>query len=52
MIAPANASVAAVYACAHHPKGLGEYAHPDHNARKPNPGMLLRAEIGRASCRA
>jgi D-glycero-D-manno-heptose 1,7-bisphosphate phosphatase len=32
-----------VYAAAHHPKGLGDYAHPDHPDRKPNPGMLLRA---------
>ena len=25
------------------PRALGEYAHPDHPDRKPNPGMLLRA---------
>ncbi len=33
----------AVYACAHHPDGQGPFAHPDHPARKPNPGMLLQA---------
>lgn len=33
----------AVYACPHHPNGKGEYFHPDHPARKPNPGMILRA---------
>ncbi|MEX2629773.1 MAG: HAD-IIIA family hydrolase [Tistlia sp.] len=32
-----------VLACPHHPEGLGRYRHPDHPARKPNPGMLLRA---------
>jgi D-glycero-D-manno-heptose 1,7-bisphosphate phosphatase len=31
------------YAAPHHEKGLGEYAHPNHPDRKPNPGMLLRA---------
>lgn len=34
-----------VYAAPHHEKGLGEYAHPDHPDRKPNPGMLLRAAV-------
>ncbi len=33
----------AVYACAHHPQGRDGFAHPDHPARKPNPGMLLQA---------
>ncbi len=33
----------AIYACAHHPDGHGSFAHPDHPARKPNPGMLLQA---------
>lgn len=32
-----------VYAAPHHLRGLGQYAHPDHPDRKPNPGMLLRA---------
>ena len=27
----------------HHPDGKGEFLHPDHPARKPNPGMILRA---------
>ncbi len=35
--------VNAVYACAHHPEARGTFAHPDHPARKPNPGMLLQA---------
>jgi D-glycero-D-manno-heptose 1,7-bisphosphate phosphatase len=42
-LATAGAIVNAVYACAHHPEGKGLLAHPDHPARKPNPGMLLRA---------
>ena len=33
----------AVYACPHHPSGKGDFWHPDHPARKPNPGMILRA---------
>lgn len=38
----------AAYAAPHHPEGRGEYAHPDHPDRKPNPGMLQRAagELG------
>ena len=42
-LAAAGARVDAVFACAHHPAGNPPYAHPDHPARKPNPGMLLRA---------
>jgi len=42
-LAAAGARLDAVYACAHHPDGLAEFAHPDHPARKPNPGMLLQA---------
>jgi D-glycero-D-manno-heptose 1,7-bisphosphate phosphatase len=42
-LAAEGAAIDAVYACAHHPQGRAEYAHPDHPARKPNPGMLLRA---------
>jgi len=38
-----GANVDAVYACAHHPHAEGDFAHPDHPARKPNPGMLLQA---------
>lgn len=29
-----------VFACPFHVKGQGVYAHPNHPARKPNPGML------------
>jgi D-glycero-D-manno-heptose 1,7-bisphosphate phosphatase len=32
-----------IYAAPHHSQGVGQYAHPDHPDRKPNPGMLLRA---------
>jgi D-glycero-D-manno-heptose 1,7-bisphosphate phosphatase len=35
----------AVYAAPHHPDGNGEYGHPDHPDRKPNPGMLVRAAL-------
>ena len=38
-----GARIDAVYACPHHEKGTGVLRHPDHPARKPNPGMLLRA---------
>ncbi len=39
----AGARIDAVYACPHHPTGRPPYRHPDHPARKPNPGMLRRA---------
>jgi D-glycero-D-manno-heptose 1,7-bisphosphate phosphatase len=42
-LAAAGARIDAVYACAHHPEAQGLLAHPDHPARKPNPGMLLQA---------
>jgi D-glycero-D-manno-heptose 1,7-bisphosphate phosphatase len=42
-LAIAGARIDAVYACAHHPQGGGDFAHPNHPARKPNPGMLLQA---------
>ncbi len=42
-LAATGARIDAVFACAHHPAGDPPYAHPDHPARKPNPGMLLRA---------
>lgn len=32
-----------VFACPFHDKGQGVYGHPDHPARKPNPGMLNMA---------
>jgi D-glycero-D-manno-heptose 1,7-bisphosphate phosphatase len=38
-----GANIDAVYACAHHPEGNGVLGHPNHAARKPNPGMLLQA---------
>ena len=42
-LAAEGAGIDAVYACAHHPQGRAAFAHPDHPARKPNPGMLLQA---------
>ena len=42
-LADHGAKIDAVYACAHHPEAEGSLAHPDHPARKPNPGMLLQA---------
>ncbi len=42
-LAADGARIDAVYACAHHPQARAPYAHPDHPARKPNPGMLLQA---------
>jgi D-glycero-D-manno-heptose 1,7-bisphosphate phosphatase len=42
-LAAESARIDAVYACPHHPQGQGSFAHPDHPARKPNPGMLLQA---------
>jgi len=38
-----GAFVDGVFACPHHPRAKPPYDHPDHPARKPNPGMLLRA---------
>ena len=43
LLADANAAIDAVYACPHHPDGVDPYRHPDHPARKPNPGMMTRA---------
>jgi D-glycero-D-manno-heptose 1,7-bisphosphate phosphatase len=42
-LAAGGAQIDAVYACPHHPKGQGAFAHSNHPARKPNPGMLLQA---------
>jgi D-glycero-D-manno-heptose 1,7-bisphosphate phosphatase len=42
-LAANGACINAVYACAHHPQAQGAFAHRDHPARKPNPGMLLQA---------
>ena len=38
-----GARIDAVYACPHHRDADTLWAHPDHPARKPNPGMLMRA---------
>ena len=43
LLQASGAHMDGVYAAPHHSRGLGEYAHPDHPDRKPNPGMLLRA---------
>jgi D-glycero-D-manno-heptose 1,7-bisphosphate phosphatase len=40
----APAAVDAVFACPFHADGKPPYDVPDHPDRKPNPGMLLRAE--------
>lgn len=39
----AGAFVDAVYACPFHKSGRDPFCHPGHEARKPNPGMVLRA---------
>lgn len=41
--AETGAFVDAVYACPFHKSGHPPFQHPDHEARKPNPGMILRA---------
>jgi len=42
-LAMSGAFVDGVFACPHHPQAKPPYDHPDHPARKPNPGMLVRA---------
>ncbi len=42
-LATAGARIDGVFACPHHAEGKPPYDHPDHPARKPNPGMLLMA---------
>ncbi|OHC73768.1 MAG: hypothetical protein A3G18_05165 [Rhodospirillales bacterium RIFCSPLOWO2_12_FULL_58_28] len=42
-LAALGAFIDGVFACPHHSMGNPPYNHPDHPARKPNPGMLLRA---------
>lgn len=42
-LAAEGAFVDGVFACPHHPKALPPFDHPDHPARKPNPGMLFAA---------
>ena len=44
-LAAGHAHMDGVYAAPHHENGIGEYAHPDHPDRKPNPGMLQRAAM-------
>lgn len=43
LLAAESAHLDAVYAAPHHERGIGEFRHPDHPDRKPNPGMLLKA---------
>jgi len=42
-MAAEEARIDAVFACAHHADARPPYRHPDHPARKPNPGMMLMA---------
>ena len=42
-LAAGGARIDAVMACPFHPDAEPPYAHPDHPARKPNPGMLQAA---------
>jgi len=43
-LATGGAFVNGVFACPFHASGNAPYQHPDHPGRKPNPGMLLRAD--------
>lgn len=43
LLAQAGAAVDAVFACPFHSVAISPWCHPDHPARKPNPGMLLAA---------
>lgn len=43
LLAAKGAMLDAVFASPYHPRGQGDYAHPDHPSRKPNPGMFLSA---------
>ena len=43
VLAAQGARLDAIYACPHHASGQGAFAVAHHPARKPNPGMLLRA---------
>jgi D-glycero-D-manno-heptose 1,7-bisphosphate phosphatase len=42
-LARLGARLDGVWACAAHPQGRGEFAHPSHPFRKPNAGMLYDA---------
>lgn len=43
LLAEVGARIDAAYVCPYHEGAEGEYQHPDHPDRKPNPGMLRRA---------
>jgi D-glycero-D-manno-heptose 1,7-bisphosphate phosphatase len=43
LLALEGARIDGAYVAPHHHKAKGEYCHPDHPDRKPNPGMLQRA---------
>ena len=40
-----NVFVNAVFACPFHADGIPPYQHPDHPCRKPNPGMIEKANL-------
>ena len=42
-LARAGAAIDGLLACPYHRDGIARWAHPDHPARKPRPGMLLAA---------
>ena len=44
LLAQCGAKINAVYASPFHKNGKEPYRHPSHPSRKPNPGMLLRAQ--------
>jgi D-glycero-D-manno-heptose 1,7-bisphosphate phosphatase len=43
-LADPGAAIDAVMACPYHRDGVPPWAHPDHPARKPRPGMLVAAQ--------
>jgi D-glycero-D-manno-heptose 1,7-bisphosphate phosphatase len=43
LLAREAAALDAVFACPYHREGISPWAHPEHPARKPRPGMLLAA---------
>jgi len=43
ILAENDAHIDDVYVCPFHKEGKGEYKHPNHPNRKPNPGMILSA---------
>jgi D-glycero-D-manno-heptose 1,7-bisphosphate phosphatase len=44
ILADSSAHLDAILACPYHRDGVAPWAHPEHPARKPRPGMLLAAE--------